>query len=175
MADDECVLVRVENDQSIGSMPHSRCDCTNHPFVKKVDDSSHKKFCDNCYCFVCDVPAKDCKEWEMAGIPENTLYRKQRAHCHAYSREGLISFPNFPYYSSYVWKEKRKAKQEAAEKERKAKEHAAKAAAYKAKVEAQLKKAKVSFSCRCCLCMGLRQFIAGDAKVCVMFCGGEEI
>ena len=100
MADDECVLVRVENDQSIGSMPHSRCDCTNHPFVKKVDDSSHKKFCDNCYCFVCDVPAKDCKEWEMAGISENILYRKQRAHCHAYSREGLISFPNFPYYSS---------------------------------------------------------------------------
>ena len=85
------------------------------------------------------------------------------------------SVSNFPYYDSLVWMQKRKAKQEAAEKERKAKEHAAKAAAYKAKVEAQLKKTKVSFSCRCCLCMGLRQFIAGDAKVCVMCCGGDEI
>ena len=80
----------------------------------------------------------------MAGISEG-LYRKQRAHCHAYSRKDLVeggSFSNFPYYDSLVWMQKRKAKQEAAEKERKAKEHAAKAAAYKAKVEARVGKKK---------------------------------
>ena len=99
MADDECVLVRVENDQSIGSMPHSRCDCTNHPFLKKVDDPSHKKFCDNCYCFVCDVPAKDCKEWEIAGISESYCIGSKE-HIVMPIAADLISFSNFPYYSS---------------------------------------------------------------------------
>jgi hypothetical protein len=37
---------------------HARKDCG----VYKFEDC-HEKFCDKCYCIVCDIPAKECKTW----------------------------------------------------------------------------------------------------------------
>ena len=66
--------------------------------------------------------------------------------------------------NSYDYERLRKEKREAAEKERKEAEQKAKAAAAKKKLEQLMKKIKVSFTCGCFLCNGLRQFIAGDDK-----------
>eukprot|EP00536_Pseudo-nitzschia_multiseries_P011847 jgi/Psemu1/260170/estExt_Genewise1Plus.C_4270011 len=39
--------------------PHKRTDCGLFDF--QVNPS---KFCDKCYCLICDIPAKDCTNWE---------------------------------------------------------------------------------------------------------------
>ena len=41
-------------------LPHMRQHCTKHKFVPN-STISNSKFCDLCYCFVCDIPAKECK------------------------------------------------------------------------------------------------------------------
>jgi hypothetical protein len=38
--------------------PHKRTDCGVFSF-----STDPKKFCDKCYCVVCDIPAKDCTNW----------------------------------------------------------------------------------------------------------------
>jgi hypothetical protein len=38
--------------------PHKRTDCGVFDFSKHPS-----KFCDKCYCIVCDIPAKDCTQW----------------------------------------------------------------------------------------------------------------
>ena len=77
-------------------MPHSRHDCTVHPFSNGISSSyfapivfndsktsKNELFCPNCYCFVCDVPAKDCNFWR---IP----HQNQVSHCNAnnYNNDG---------------------------------------------------------------------------------------
>jgi Rad3-related DNA helicase len=42
-------------------LPHKRPDCDVYKF--STDDPA--KFCDNCYCVVCDVPARDCRLWDV--------------------------------------------------------------------------------------------------------------
>lgn len=39
-------------------LPHMRQHCTNFPFRLDM-----KKHCDFCYCYICDVPVKDCRDW----------------------------------------------------------------------------------------------------------------
>ena len=42
-------------------LPHMRPHCTEHPF--QSGDDSNIQACDLCFCFVCDVPYNECKEW----------------------------------------------------------------------------------------------------------------
>jgi len=46
--------------------PHKRPDCGVYAFfATNIDGNTlQDRFCDNCYCVVCDVPAKDCTEWK---------------------------------------------------------------------------------------------------------------
>ena len=170
MADDDVEIVQVVNDQSLGSMPHSRCDCPVHKFSKVRLDASHAEHCGNCYCYVCDVPVNECKEWKKATLQNSDYnYTKQadNAHCHAYSKPGMITPGPYVYgqKDSYAYTEMRKKKREERERERKEKEKKEKAEAARKKMDALMKKIKVKFTCGCFLCNGLRQFIANeDAK-----------
>lgn len=59
--------------------PHLRSNCANHSYLivshlspsvsNPRDGHSNGKFCRNCYCFVCEIPARDCENWMR--------------HCHA--------------------------------------------------------------------------------------------
>ena len=64
---DEIAVVGMRNQVRL---PHARQHCTEKPFLS--DDTGvactwakrqvvNMDFCDCCYCYVCDVPAKDCK------------------------------------------------------------------------------------------------------------------
>jgi hypothetical protein len=54
---------------SMLTLPHMRQHCTVHPFSNRTNSDDAAKnneiTCDLCYCYVCDVPAKDCKEWSV--------------------------------------------------------------------------------------------------------------
>jgi len=46
---------------------HMRQHCLKYVFIDKKQlgrKKNNKQFCDKCYCFVCDIPVKDCKEWD---------------------------------------------------------------------------------------------------------------
>jgi hypothetical protein len=53
---DDVELVGTKNSTRLS---HMRQHCTEHPF--SVDP---KLFCQDCYCYVCDVPASECETWE---------------------------------------------------------------------------------------------------------------
>ena len=46
-------------DIALVDYPHTREHCVNHPFIK----GKEKDFCENCYCYVCDVAASSCPCW----------------------------------------------------------------------------------------------------------------
>ena len=59
--DDDMVVVGSKNAVNL---PHMRCHCTTHLFNHaKPHDLKHKKSCDMCYCYVCDVKVPECKKW----------------------------------------------------------------------------------------------------------------
>lgn len=66
--DEDIALVGTRNHQRL---PHARQHCTEKPFQNDTGYSLaarqavNSQVCDLCFCFVCDVPAKDCKgDWE---------------------------------------------------------------------------------------------------------------
>lgn len=49
------------------TLPHMRANCPTHIF--SLGSNTHMTKCDQCFCYVCDIPAKDCTSWA--------------SHCHA--------------------------------------------------------------------------------------------
>jgi hypothetical protein len=58
-ADDEVQYQGRTGDVALADFPHARENCAAHPFGMGKD----KEHCPNCYCYVCDIPAADCKHW----------------------------------------------------------------------------------------------------------------
>ena len=58
--DDEVEFLEERNEGGTSSsLPHLRSNCATHKFV-----SPHQiNICENCYCYVCDIRAADCKFW----------------------------------------------------------------------------------------------------------------
>ena len=70
--DDELVIVGTKGVDALIDFPHSRENCLTHRFSKTAaagggtgvgGAESNRAHCANCYCYVCDVPAKDCTTW----------------------------------------------------------------------------------------------------------------
>ncbi len=105
--DDDIELVGTANETRL---PHMRQHCPDNKFVqdvvalnrqrtnlavgkgRQVDEgkTGNASFCDLCYCFVCDKPAKECASWEGHGLTYSS-------HCHA-SDAG---------YDARIWKTRR--------------------------------------------------------------------
>jgi len=64
--DDECVLLSVKQGPG-QTLPHPRNHCTLKPWTVDRED-----FCPDCFCWVCDVRARECSQWQY--------------HCHATKR-----------------------------------------------------------------------------------------
>jgi len=57
--------VEVVGTVNAMQLPHMRPHCTEHPFQSGEHAASNSQTCDLCYCYVCDVPVKDCKHWTL--------------------------------------------------------------------------------------------------------------
>ena len=63
LSDDDDITIIESNEPQ---MPHARKDCLRHRFCPLVNATatSNVPHCDTCFCYVCDIPAKDCRTWQ---------------------------------------------------------------------------------------------------------------
>ena len=67
--DDDVEIVKTNVTNANVDLPHKRVHCGVFPFkdpTKSGGDgkNNNKSYCPNCYCVVCDKPAKDCNSWK---------------------------------------------------------------------------------------------------------------
>ena len=63
--DDDVELVGRKGAIALVDFPHARFNCAEYPFRAGAESA----ICANCYCYVCDAPARGCPQWPT--------------HCHA--------------------------------------------------------------------------------------------
>ena len=68
------------------SLPHQRNHCQTHPFNSQNLNRRNHFICKKCYCFVCDKPASECKEWFDPDRPDDLSAH----HCNAYLSKTVI-------------------------------------------------------------------------------------
>lgn len=61
--DDECLMVGSKGVNALADFPHARENCVVAPMAKTWNGLANRKYCHHCYCYVCDVPAKECQRW----------------------------------------------------------------------------------------------------------------
>jgi len=59
--DDDVTFVGRTGALALVDFPHARENCAQHLWKP----GSERTYCENCYCFVCDIPASTCREWEQ--------------------------------------------------------------------------------------------------------------
>uniref|UniRef100_A0A0E0MB27 Uncharacterized protein n=1 Tax=Oryza punctata TaxID=4537 RepID=A0A0E0MB27_ORYPU len=70
-ANDDIAVVAERGKVACRDYPHPRSACAKYPF----GTTSHEKHCEQCFCYVCDVPAP-CSSWKGQG-----------GHCHASDKD----------------------------------------------------------------------------------------
>ena len=70
--DNEVRLVGSIGTNVLADFPHAREDCVLMPF-DDLDSIKCQRFCTNCFCYVCDVPAKHCQYWNRADYSYHCL------------------------------------------------------------------------------------------------------
>lgn len=66
--DDNVQIIEREDGKQVASdMPHARDACTIHTFIdprkSNRTQSNFLNICKNCYCYVCEIPARECSSW----------------------------------------------------------------------------------------------------------------
>lgn len=64
--DNDLEIIGTTGQNALEDFPHARQDCVIFPMKNKANVI---KYCKNCYCYICDINASDCTEWD--------------SHCHA--------------------------------------------------------------------------------------------
>ncbi|XP_077991556.1 uncharacterized protein LOC144445791 [Glandiceps talaboti] len=78
---DEDIEITFSRPSETITYPHPRADCSLHSFTKTDDVNlgpvlGNVKFCDNCFCYVCDFKAAECKEWDITSGAHCNAHRK---------------------------------------------------------------------------------------------------
>ncbi|KAG2497725.1 hypothetical protein HYH03_004461 [Edaphochlamys debaryana] len=60
--DEDLVITGATGQVATRDLPHPRMDCAEHPF-RESTSASNAAHCAQCYCFVCDVKASQCRFW----------------------------------------------------------------------------------------------------------------
>ena len=86
-ADDDEISYVGGNMTTMLEMPHARESCSQFPFVKPIPgvfnspSPANLKFCDYCYCYVCEGKAADCLYWSTHAQAnhKNVAWKVERA------------------------------------------------------------------------------------------------
>ena len=83
--------VTVLGTKNYVNLPHMRQHCTVHPF-DLADLHKNYLFCEQCYCYICDIRAAECAEWRhhCRGHdkgPKAALWIQQRQKARAQSKK----------------------------------------------------------------------------------------
>ncbi|KAL7540666.1 hypothetical protein ACHAXR_010287, partial [Thalassiosira sp. AJA248-18] len=92
--EEELTVVATKGQNALADFPHSRANCVTHPFAT----SDKKLHCINCYCYVCDIPAKDCKAWtyHCEASHDNHRWRGERERAKRRAREQTLASAHAP-------------------------------------------------------------------------------
>ena len=82
------------------SLPHQRNHCQTHPFNSQNLNRRNHFICKKCYCFVCDKPASECKEWFDPDRPDDLSAH----HCNAYLSKTVIHWQTKRWLASNQFK-----------------------------------------------------------------------
>ena len=53
-----------EINMGAAALPHPRSDCVIFSYSKlNTSNENNNKYCKNCFCFICNIPASECKSW----------------------------------------------------------------------------------------------------------------
>jgi hypothetical protein len=71
---------------ALADFPHSRENCATKPFKPGFED----QFCENCYCYCCDKPAKGCPQWvhHCKAVHSQPFWQQRRRECAAAAAAG---------------------------------------------------------------------------------------
>jgi len=75
--DDDVTCTGRSGANALSDFPHARENCVAVKFVQGQED----KCCSNCYCYVCDAPAKGCPKWSehCKASHRSTAWQQRRA------------------------------------------------------------------------------------------------
>ncbi|KAJ1483774.1 hypothetical protein T484DRAFT_1799074, partial [Baffinella frigidus] len=71
------LIITSQSGSFSADLPHARAHCVTYPFMITKERAGaaggqkNEQFCNNCFCYVCDVKASECQGWLTVG------------HCHA--------------------------------------------------------------------------------------------
>lgn len=71
--DVECVGSRV-GVRALVDYPHFRFQCVVEAF-KRQRAAKKERFCPRCFCYVCDIPASECKEWRVHAKAVDSVHK----------------------------------------------------------------------------------------------------
>lgn len=58
--EDDVLYTGRKGEIALSDFPHCRENCVNFSFIV----GKEKEYCQNCFCYVCDIPASQCQIWE---------------------------------------------------------------------------------------------------------------
>ncbi|CAB9517834.1 expressed unknown protein [Seminavis robusta] len=73
--DNEIECTGTSGMNAIVDFPHHRDLCV----IYKFSEGNHASFCEKCYCVVCEIPASECKSWNLHCDRRNSHYKEREA------------------------------------------------------------------------------------------------
>eukprot|EP00977_Amphora_coffeiformis_P011162 scaffold2667_cov237-Amphora_coffeaeformis.AAC.11 len=76
--DDDIQLVGSVGVNALVDFPHARENCVTFAFGTTI--AAFQQYCANCYCYVCDIPASQCQQWQQhcRATYTSPYWKKQR-------------------------------------------------------------------------------------------------
>ena len=74
--DDEIQITGSTGKNALSDFPHARHLCLVKPHTKNQEE-----FCPNCYCYICDIKASECSEWQdfHCKADSNSKWKRRRS------------------------------------------------------------------------------------------------
>lgn len=93
--DDSCFLVGSTGTNALEDFPHPRENCVVAPMANTWHGLANRKYCINCYCYVCDTPVMECQKWmeHCNARHKNVKWQKERERFRKKKQAKAVGLP----------------------------------------------------------------------------------